>query len=144
MELTNPIHLRYRSEPLLLETASGRAAAQTVGRQHHADVIVLVEGKQVVESASMLVGKIGMTVIGTANSYAGGYSRSMASGDSFFVYNVYTPNFSEGASLKALMIDCRNAEVLWTNKGLWKPINFEDSQAVEAVLADLFTGITQK
>ncbi len=142
MELTNPVHLPYQPEPLFLETASGRAAVQALARRYDADVIVLLEGKQIVENAGMVAGKIGMTVIGTANSYAGGYSRAMANGDSFFVYTIYTPHFSQGALIKALMIDGRNAEVLWTNQGLWKPINFEESQVVTKIIEDLFTGIT--
>jgi hypothetical protein len=144
MVLTNPVRLRYQPEPPLLETSSGRSAAQALGLKYNSDVIMLVEGKQIEETASMLTGKIGMTVIGTATSYAGGYSRAAANGDSFFTYTIYTPQFSQGALINALMIDCRNAEVLWTNHGLWKPIDFEAPQTVAKVIEDLFTGIIDK
>lgn len=144
MAMINPIHLPYQSEPVLLETSSGRAAARKLGEQYHADVVVLVAGKQTVETGSMIAGKIGMTVIGTASSYASGYSRAMANGDSFFVYTVYTPQFSQGAQLKAMMINCRNGEVLWINQGFWKPIRFQDANVVGSVIEDLFTGLTDQ
>lgn len=141
MALVNPIRLQYLPEPLLLETTSARKAAQAIGRQYGAQTILIVQGKQIVENAAMIAGKVGMTVIGTASSYAGGYSRAVANGDSFFSYTVYTPYFSEGANLKALLIDCQKGEIIWTNQGLWKPIPFSNTQIVSKVVVDLFSGI---
>jgi hypothetical protein len=141
MELTNPIRLRYQSEPVMLETTSGRKATWDLGHRHQTDAVLLITGKQIVETGSMVAGKIGMTVIGTASSYAGGYSRAMANGDSFFVYTIYTPQFSEGMLLKAALISCRDGEVLWTNQGLWKPVDFANETMMGNIMIDLLSGL---
>ena len=84
-----------------------------------------------------------MSVIGTANSYAAGYSRAMARGDSFFAYNVITPRFAQGAALNAVMVDCRSGEIVWANNGIWRPIDFNTPAAVDHVLADLLFGLSK-
>ena len=82
-----------------------------------------------------------MAVVGTANSYAAGYSRAVANGDSYFAYNVITPHFAEGAALNAVMIDCRSGEIVWANNGVWRPIAFDTPAAVDQVMADLLFGL---
>ena len=141
MELVDPIRLRYLAKPVLLETKSSRSAANNLKDKYGTEVILIVSGKQNLETSGMKAGKIGITALGTATSYAGGYSRALARGDSFFVYNVYTPDFAEGTILKAALIDGRNGEVLWVNKGVWGRIPFDDANAIEAVITDLFTGM---
>jgi hypothetical protein len=141
LAFVNPIRLKYQADPLLLETLSGRLAARDLGRQYDADVLLVLTGKENVETGGMIAGKIGMTVVGTANSYAAGYSRAMSNGDSFFVYNIYTPDFAQGAMINAAMIDCHTGEVVWANKGMWHPIDFNNPAAVDQVLRDLFFGL---
>ena len=143
MELLDPIRLRYMAEPPLLETKSSRKAAKTLGTKYKTEVMLFIKGKQNIETAGMVAGKIGMTVVGTATSYAGSYSRAVSNGDSFFVYNVYIPNFAEGTLLKAALIDCSNGEILWINSGLWGPISFGAPNTLKNVLSDLFAGIDQ-
>lgn len=141
IEFINPIRLKYQARPLLLETTGGRSAAADLGRQYGADVLLLITGKENVETKGMLAGKFGMTVIGTANSYAAGYSRAMARGDSYFAYNIITPHFAQGAALNAVLIDCRSGEIVWANNGIWRPIAFDTPEAVDQVLADLLFGL---
>jgi hypothetical protein len=141
MEFVNPVRLKYLAQPVMLENASSRSAAGDLGRQYNADAILFIAGKENVETKGMLAGKLGMSVIGTANSYAAGYSRAMARGDSYFVYNVVTPQFAQGAVLDAVLIDCRTGEFFWANKGIWRPIAFDMPEAVDQVLADLFFGL---
>jgi hypothetical protein len=141
MEFINPVRLKYSALPVMLETASSRSSASGLGRQYNADALLFIAGKENIETKGMLAGKFGMSVIGTANSYAAGYSRAMARGDSYFVYNVITPQFSQGAALEAVLIDCRTGEIFWANKGLWRPIAFDRPAAVDQVLADLFFGL---
>jgi hypothetical protein len=141
LETVDPIRLKHTPKPLCLETSSARKAAQRLGRDYHSDAILFVDGRQVEETASMVAGKVGMSVIGTANSYAGGYSRAMAGGDSFFVYEVYTPSFAEGAQLKAMLIDSNHGEIIWTNRGLWPRIAFRDKDAVLQIIRDLLAGL---
>jgi hypothetical protein len=141
MEFINPIRLKYQAQPLMLETASSRSAADGLGRQYNAEVLLIIAGKENIETKSMLAGKLGMTVIGTANSYAAGYSRAMARGDSYFAYDVITPHFAQGAALNAVMIDCRSGEIVWANNGIWQPIAFDTPEAVDQVLTDLLFGL---
>lgn len=141
MEFINPVRLRYQARPEVLETAGGRSAAADLGRQYQADVLLFIAGKENVETKGMLAGKFGMAVVGTANSYAAGYSRAMANGDSYFAYNVITPHFAEGAALNAVMIDCRSGEIVWANNGVWRPIAFDTPAAVDQVTADLLFGL---
>ncbi|MEJ2202184.1 MAG: hypothetical protein P8X63_14380 [Desulfuromonadaceae bacterium] len=143
MEFLDPIRLPYLPQPPCLETRSGRQAACALGERENAQTLLLITGKQNRESASLIAGKIGMTVIGTASSYAGSYSRAAARGDSFFVYNVYTPSFAQGTLLSAALIDSATGEVLWLNKGLWGAIPFDDPATVDAVLEDLFSGLRE-
>jgi len=141
MELINPVRLKYQARPVVLETSGGRTAAADLGRQYHADVLLFIAGKENIETKGMLAGKFGMAVVGTANSYAAGYSRAMANGDSYFAYNVITPHFAEGAALNAVMIDCRSGEIVWANNGVWRPIAFDTPAAVDQVMADLLFGL---
>jgi PBP1b-binding outer membrane lipoprotein LpoB len=141
VEMLDPIRLRYLAEPVFLETKSGIMAARRLGQRYDAEVILFVSGKQNVETAGMLAGKIGGSVLGTATSFAGGYSRAVANGDSFFVYNVYIPQFAEGTLLKAALIDCDSGEILWLNKGLWGQFAFAEADSLKTVMADLLAGI---
>lgn len=143
MEMLDPIRLKYFAQPPFLETKSSCKAARKLGDIYKTEVILLITGKQNLETAGMVVGKVGITAIGTASSYAGGYSRALSRGDSFFVYNIYTPNFAEGTDLKAALINCSNGEILWINKGLWGRIPFEEPVAVKNIITDLFDGISK-
>ncbi len=143
LELTDPIRLPYFSRPPYLETGSSRDAARRLGEQGGGQVLLCIAGKQNRESAGLAAGKIGLTVAGTAVSYAGAYSRALERGDSFFVYNIYTPSFANGTQLSAALIDSASGEILWLNKGLWGTISFDDSDAVQAVVADLFSNLRE-
>jgi hypothetical protein len=142
-EMLDPIRLRYLAEPVCLETKSGLKAARTLGQRYDAEAILFVSGKQTIETAGMLAGKIGGSVLGTATSFAAGYSRAVTNGDSFFVYNIYTPQFAEGTLLTAALIDCDSGEILWLNKGLWKRFAFAEADSLKRVIADLLAGIDQ-
>jgi hypothetical protein len=141
MEFINPIRLKYQARPVMLETAGSRSAAADMGGQYNADALLFITGKENIETKGMLAGKFGMSVIGTANSYAAGYSRAMARGDSYFAYAIVTPHFVQGAALNAVMIDCRSGEIIWANNGIWKPIAFDTPAAVDQVLSDLLFGL---
>jgi hypothetical protein len=141
MELLDPIRLKYFAQPPFLETKSSRKAAYKLGNKYETEVMLFIMGKQNLETAGMVAGKIGITAAGTATSYAGGYSRALSRGDSFFVYNIYTPCFAEGTLLKAALIDCSSGEILWVNKGLWGRISFNEANALENLIADLLAGI---
>jgi hypothetical protein len=137
----HPIRLKYQPSPLLLASKSSCSAVQTLGRLHNADVLLLLSGKQNTETAGMVAGKIGMTIGGTANSYAAGWSRAIASGDKFFAYNIYTPQFKSGAVIHAMLIECRTGEIIWANRGIWPPIPFDQPTVVDRIMKDLFFGL---
>ena len=141
MEFINPVRLKYQARPVILETAASRSAAADLGRQYNSDVLLFIAGKENIETKGMLAGKFGMAVIGTANSYAAGYSRAVANGDSYFAYNVITPHFNEGVALNAVLIDCNSGEIAWANNGVWQPIAFDTPTAVDQVLSDLLFGL---
>lgn len=143
MELLDPIRLKYIAEPPFLETKNSRKAARKLGHKYETEVMLFISGKQNIETAGMVAGKIGIMTAGTATSYAGGYSRALSRGDSFFVYNIHIPYFAEGTLLKAALIDCSSGEILWINKGLWGPIPFNDPKIVENIITDLLAGINQ-
>ncbi len=140
MELIDPIRLPYLTDAPRLETRSGRAAARRLGERAGADALLLIAGKQNEEKGSMVTGKIAMGVVGTATSYASAYSNATARGDSFFVYNVVLPTFAEGLVLHAVLISCADGEILWVNRGLWKPVDFADRDQVAVTVADLLSG----
>lgn len=144
MELMDPIRLAYLAEAPVLETRSGRNAALAVGEHSAAEVVLLISGKQNRETGSMKAGKIGLTAAGTAASYGSAYSSAAASGDSFFVYNIYLPSFAQGTILKAVLVDCSSGEVLWVNKGVWGAIDFSDPEQVDAVIKDLLRGLDKQ
>ena len=141
MELLDPIRLKYFAHPPYLETKSSRKAAKKLGAEYETEAILLIMGKQNNETGGLVAGKIGVSVAGTATSFAGSYNRAVSNGDSFFVYNIYTPSFAQGTYLKAALIDCKNGEVLWINSGLWGAIPFGESKILDRVLSDLLTGI---
>lgn len=131
MELLDPVRLKYIALPPLLETRSSRKAAYKLGNKYETEVMLFIKGKQNIETAGLIAGIAGTSIIGTATSYAGGYSRALANNNSFFVYNIYTPSFEEGTLLgKAVLVDCSNGEILWVNRGL-----------LENILTDLFATI---
>jgi hypothetical protein len=43
--------------------------------------------------------------------------------------------------INAAMIDCHTGEIVWANKGMWHPIDFNNPEAVDQVLRDLFFGL---
>lgn len=141
MELLDPIRLPYLAAAPRLETRSAREAVKSLGEAAGADALLVVDGKQNEETGGMRAGKVGIMVAGTAASYASGFSRASAAGDSFFTYNVYLPSFAEGIALRALLVHCPTGEVLWLDKGLWKPIPFDRPDRVREVTADLLTGL---
>ncbi len=141
VEFINPVRLKYQARPVQLETAAGRSSAADLGRQYNTDVLLFITGKENIETKGMLAGKFGMAVIGTANSYAAGYSRAVANGDSYFAYNVITPRFAIGAALNAVLIHCNSGEIVWANNGVWRPIAFDKPAVVDHVVADLLFGL---
>jgi hypothetical protein len=141
IELIDPIRLKYLSMPQYLETKSSREAARQLGAHHDAEALLVLSGIQNLETAGMVMGKMGLHAAGTAVSYGSSYSNAVARGDSFFIYTIYVPHFSEGTLINAALIDCMSGEILWLNRGLWDPVNFADSEAVKRILNDLLSGI---
>jgi hypothetical protein len=141
MQMTDPIRLPYLARPPLLETSSSRKAAAFLGQSGQGEYLLLVAGKQVRDTSGMKLGQLAVLSAGTASSYASGYVRAMENNDSFFLYNIYTPDFASGLILKASLIDAATGEVLWINRGNWKSIRFDEVEAVNAVLKELFAGL---
>lgn len=140
MELVDPIRLPYLPVLPILESRAARAAVLELAAQTGADAVLFVAGKANLETGGMKAGKIGVMAVGTASSFASGYSNAMAGGSDFFTYNIYLPSFAEGLALKALLIDARNHTIRWANKGLWKPIPLDKPEVANAVVADLLSG----
>ena len=141
MELVDPIRLKYISASQHLETRGAREAVRQLGSRYGAEVLLVLAGRQNLETAGMLLGKVGITVAGTAASYGSAYGRAVSRGDSLFVYTVYTPEFSQGTLVQAALIECTTGEILWLNRGFWGPINFNEPDAANAVIQDLLTGL---
>lgn len=141
MELLDPIRLPHLATAPRLETRSAREAARKLGEALGADALLLVDGKQNEETGGMRAGKVGILVAGTATSFASGYSRAAAAGDSFFTYNVYLPTFAEGLALRALLVHAATGELLWLDKGLWNPVPFDQPDRVGAAVGDLLAGL---
>jgi len=141
MELADPIRLKYLSTPQHLETRGARAAVRQLGLQHSAGALLVLAGRQNVETAGMVLGKVGMAVAGTAASYGSAFGRAISRGDSLFVYTVYTPAFSQGTHVQAAVIECATGEILWFNRGIWGPLNFNEPDAANEMIKDLLTGL---
>lgn len=144
MEMTDPIRLKYFSYPPRLETKGGRKAARGLGSNHKGEALLLLSGKMNRETAGMVMGKIGLFAAGTAASYSSGYANALSRGDTFFVYTVYIPHFSQGTLVKAMLVDCWTGEILWINKGVWGVIDFTDTGDVNRLAEELFSGLRQK
>ncbi len=141
MELVDPIRLPYQSVPPTLESRSAKTALLELGEQTGADAVLFIAGRANIETGGMKAGKIGIMAVGTASSFASGYSNAMANGNDFFTYNVYLPTFAEGLGLEALLVDTRSTAIRWANKGLWKPIPIDRPEVADAVVADLLSGL---
>lgn len=141
MELVDPIRLPYQSVLPTLESRSARTALLELGEQTGADAVLFVAGRANIETGGMKAGKIGIMAVGTASSFASGYSNAMANGNDFFTYNVYLPTFAEGLGLEALLVDTRSTAIRWANKGLWKPIPIDRPEVADAVVADLLSDL---
>lgn len=141
LELVDPIRLPYQSVLPSLESRSARAALIELGELTGADAVLFVAGRANIETGGMKAGKIGIMAVGTASSFASGYSNAMANGSDFFTYNVYLPTFAEGLGLEALLVDARSAAIRWANKGLWKPIPIARPEVADAVVEDLLSGL---
>lgn len=141
MTMVDPVRLPYLSEAPRLETRSGRNAAAAVGAELGADALLLVTGKENLETGGMKAGKVGLSVAGTAASYGSAQSAASARGDSFFVYNVFVPTFAQGLVVQALLVDVASGEVRWLDGGLWRPASPDDSESLTAVAADLLAGL---
>ena len=141
MELLDPIRLAYLAEAPTLETRSGREAARTLGAGAGADALLVVTGRQTVETGGMKAGKVAMFAAGTAVSYGGAYSAAMARGDSYFVYPIYLPAFAQGLQLQAALIRCADGEVLWVNRGVWPALDPGNTEAVARVAKELLAGL---
>ncbi len=141
MEIVDPIRLKYLSRAPQLESKAAIRAVRQRCHEHDAQVILIIAGKQNVETDGMVAGKIGLTAVGTAASFAGGYSRAVARGDSFFAYHIYTPTFATGTALKALAVSCTNGEIVWSNSGFWSLDSFENAESVSKMIEDLLTGL---
>ncbi|MFH2059290.1 MAG: hypothetical protein ABIJ59_10340 [Pseudomonadota bacterium] len=103
-----------------------------------------VGGRVDKEIGSLVASKIGLHVIGTASSFASGYSRAVSNNQSTFVYTVYQPGFSNGTGLKAILVDSQSGEIIWVNKGLWPVVEFGDEKIVKKLVADLLTTLPVK
>ena len=101
---------------------------------------MIVAGKANIETGGMKAGKIGIMAVGTASSFASGYSNAMANGNDFFTYTIYLPSFAEGMGLEALLVETRGGAVRWANKGRWKPLPLDRPEVADAVVADLLSG----
>lgn len=101
----------------------------------------MISGKQNLETAGMVIGKIGVSAAGTAASFGGAYANAVSNGDTWFVYAAYLPSFAQGTLVKATLIDCATGEVLWINKGIWGAINFEDPEEMGKLAKDLFSNL---
>ncbi len=141
MEIVDPIRLKYLSLAPHLESKAAIRAVRQRCHEHDAQVALFVAGKQNVETSGMVAGKIGLTAVGTAASFAAGYSRAVGRGDSFFVYHIYTPTFATGTALKALAVSCTNGEIVWSNSGFWSLDSFENTESVSKMIEDLLTGL---
>lgn len=141
MVLIDPIRLKYLSTPQYLETKGSREAARQLGSRYGGEVLLLLSGKQNLETAGMVLGKIGISAAGTLASYGSAYNNAVARGDSFFVYTVYTPGFAQGTLVKAILIDCATGEILWVNKGIWGAIQFDNPEQIKRLITDLFAGL---
>ncbi len=139
-ELLDPVRLRYLP-PAFLETRSARESARKLGERTGADALLLVSLRQTVETKGMIVGKTAIMAGGTAASYGAGYANAVSNHQSFFVYTVYLPDFAQGAAINAVLIDCRTGEILWANRGMWKPLRFENSVQLTPVFNDLLLGL---
>lgn len=141
MELVDPIGLPYMPVAPRLESRASRAASAELAERTGADAVLFVAGKTNVETGGMKAGKIGIMAVGTASSFASGYSNAMANGNDFFTYTIYLPSFSEGTGLEALLVDIRDGVIRWANKGMWKPLPLDRPEVAEAVVADLLSGV---
>ena len=141
MQMTDPIRLPYQARPLFLETRSARKAAAFLGGSGQGEYLLLIEGKQVRDTGGMRLGQLAIMSVGTACSYASGYSRALENGDSFFIYTIYTPSFTSGLTLKSSLLRAATGEVLWANRGHWKSIRFDRAEDVAEVLRELLTGL---
>lgn len=140
MELLDPIRLTFLADTPRLETRSGRDAVRTLGERLGTDAILVISGRQTVETGGMKAGKVALLAAGTAASFAAGYSAAMAHGNSIFTYSVYIPAFSQGLLLQAALVRCSDGEVLWLNKGVWPPLGPDDPTAAR-VVQELLSGL---
>lgn len=141
VELLDPIRLPFLSEAPRLENRGGRDAARALGERFGAAEILVILGKQVVESGGMKAGKVALFAAGTATSYASAYGAAMARGDSVFVYTVYVPAFSQGLLLQAALVRCSNGEVEWINRGVWPPVRGDGSDKADNAIKELLSGL---
>jgi hypothetical protein len=141
MELLDPIRLPYLSEAPCLETRSGREAARKLGERAGADALLVISGRQTVETGGMKVGKVALFAAGTAASYGAAYSAAMARGDSFFVYPVYVPAFAQGLLLQAALVRSGSGEVVWVNRGVWPAVEPTDPAEAARVVKELLSGL---
>lgn len=141
MELIDPIRLKYLSTPQYLETKNSREAARQLGAGYGGEALLMLSGKQNLEAAGMVLGKVAMGLAGTVASYGSGYANAVSRGDSYFAYTIYTPSFSQGTLVKAILINCATGEILWVNKGIWGAIKFGDPEDIKKLTNDLFAGL---
>lgn len=144
MSNLDPIRLQYLTNPQFLKTESSIKSCQNLGKTLDVQAILVISGNENIETKGMKAGKIGLTVGGTLSSYTASYNQAMSRGDSFFIYNVYTPEFAEGTFLKAALINCSNGEIVWVNRGKWGKINFSNEDIVKKVTKDLFADLIKE
>jgi hypothetical protein len=139
-ELIDPIRLRYLPARFL-ETRSALGAVRKMGERTGADALLLISLRQTTETKGMVIGKTAILTGGTVASYSGGYANAAANHQTFFVYNVYLPSFSQGATVNSVLVDCRTGEILWANRGIWKPLHFDNPPQLKEVANDLLIGM---
>jgi hypothetical protein len=140
LQVVDPVRLPYLARPPYLETSSSRKAAAALGGGEPQAYVFLLDGKHVKDTAGMKLGQLAVLSAGTAASFGSGYARAMDHGDSFFVYNVYIPDYTSGLTLRAALIDAATGELLWLNRGNWKAVRFNEEAAVGKVVGELLTG----
>lgn len=141
METADPVRVSFMASPPVLETTTSRRAAGRLGELFQRDAVLIVQGRQSLETGSLVTSKIGLHVAGTAASLASAQGRAMARGDSSFAYTVYTPSFSQGFGFSAILVHCRTGTVLWMNRGILPAIDFTARDAVDGVAEIILTNL---
>lgn len=103
MELCDPVRLKYRSIPPVLETKSSRNAGLILGNGGEGTVMLFISGNQNVETTGLQLG----TSLVNEHSPVKFDDKAISSG---------------GLLIKAALIDCSQGEILWIGRGGWNVV----------------------